>query len=208
VIWESKPWKDDLLANARLLKRLQPKRRSARWEYEIERVVFISVYAMRKLWEAGKHSSAWQNRLSPCSLHKPKGKHVDRLNWHRLGELYHLENSENVSLTAIELCNRLIHSFVFVVVSGPRRTIDGFFFTSDQTRHRGLWFIEFSEILALLTETGRDYPSSGHMVRDPRTNDWVQWSGHGDPPNEWTKAVENLHRLRTADKSKNAKSID
>ena len=84
---------------------------------------------------------------------------VDRLNWHRIDEFYDLEKPKNASLTALELCNRLIHSFIFVPDEGPRRTIAGFFLASDQSRHRGLWYLELAELLALLTETGRDYPS-------------------------------------------------
>jgi hypothetical protein len=206
MIWESGPWKDELLANVRLLKKLEPSRRTARREFAIERAVFFSAYIMRKLWEAGKLSSTWKTKRSKCIYHRPKGRFVDRLNWHRIDELFDLNRPEDASLTAIELCNRLIHSFVFLMVDGPRKTIAGFFFTSDQTRRRGLWFIEFAEILALMRETGRDYPSSGRMVRHPRTCDWIAWAGHGVPPEEWTKAAEHLQRLSVH--STNAKSGD
>jgi hypothetical protein len=204
MIWESKPWKDELLAAARFLKRCHLRRRSARRDFEIERAVFTSAYVMRKLWESGKLSSAWRKRSSKCVFYKANGRLVDRLNWHRIDEFYDLENSKNVSLSALDLCNRLVHSFVFVPDEGERRTIAGFFFASDQSRHEGLWYLQLAELLALLKETGRDYPSSAHMVRHPETNDWIVWAGHGDPPNEWTMAVENLHRLRIAAKSKNA----
>jgi hypothetical protein len=204
MIWESKPWKDELLATARFLKRGHLKRRSARRDFEIERAVFTSAYVMRKLWQSGKLSTTWKKRSSKCIFFKTNGELVDQLNWHRIDEFYDLERPKNVSLSALELCNRLIHSFVFVPDEGPRRSIAGFFLASDQSRHHGLWYLELSELLALLTETGRDYPSSVHMVRHPKTDDWVVWAGHGDPPNEWTMAVESLHRVRIAAKSKNA----
>ena len=87
-------------------------RRSARRDFEIERIVFTSAYVMRKLWESGKLSNTWETRLSKCVFYKANGQLVDRLNWHRIDEFYELERPKNVSLTAFELCNRLIHSFV------------------------------------------------------------------------------------------------
>jgi hypothetical protein len=192
MIWESKPWKDELLANARLLTQLQKMRRSERRSFAIERTLFVSVYIMRKLWEAGKLSSAWKERRISCVFHPPKGKTTDRLNWHRIDELYQLDTPTPESLTTIELCHRLIHSFVFVVVEAPKKAIAGFFFASDKTKHRGLWFVRLDDMQALLREAGRDYPSSSRMVRHPKTNEWIVWAGHGEPPVEWINAVKSL----------------
>lgn len=199
MIWESKPWKNELLANARLLKRYaESKRRSERRSFGIERTIFLSAYIMRKLWEAGKLSSSWEKRKVACILHPPKSRIPDRLSWHRIDEHYNLDVSNLDSLTAIEFCHRLIHSYVFMEVEGPNKQIIGVFFASDQTKRRGLWFVKFIDVLALLNETGRDYPSSSHMVQHPKTGEWVGWTGHGDPPVELAKIAETMSREYTA----------
>ena len=194
MIWESRPWKNELLAKAYLLKKLATKRRSARREFEIERAVFLSVYIMRKLWEAGKLSSTCERRKIPCIFHRPKNRAPDRLNWHRIDELYNLDVSESDQLTSIDFCHRLIYSYIFILVEGPRKTLAGYFFASDHTKGRGLWFVRQVDLLMLLSETGRDYPSSMHMVRHPKTDEWVMWAGHGDPPYEWTSAANTLSK--------------
>ncbi|SRR5260370_13138273 len=195
MIWESGPWKNELLANARLLEQYaKSKRRSERRSFCIERAIFLSAYVMRKLWESGKLSSSWEKRKVSCIFHPPKTRKPDRLSWHRIGEHYRLDTSKPDSLTAIEFCHRLIHSYVFMEVEGPGKIIAGFFFASDQTKSRGLWFVKFIDVLTLLKETGRDYPSSSHMVRHPKTNEWRVWAGDGEPPSEWKKTAEAMAR--------------
>jgi hypothetical protein len=194
VIGESRPWKNDLLVNARLLKRITSKRRSARRSFEFERTLFVSAYVMRKLWEAGKLSSSWKQRGVPCVLHPPKNRSPDLLNWHRLDELYELDISKRETISALEFCHRLVHSFIFVEVEGPRQALVGFFFASDRSKLRGLCYVELSDVLALLSETSRDYPSSVRMARHLKTNQWMIWSGHGDPPDEWMKRQEAISK--------------
>jgi hypothetical protein len=195
MIWESGPWKDELLANARVLEQYaNSTRRSGRRSFRIERAVFLSAYVMRKLWESGKLSSSWQRRKVFCIFHPPKTRKPDRLSWHRIDEHYRLDISKSDSVTAIEFCHRLIHSYVFIEVEGPGKTVVGFFFASDQTKNRGLWFVALVDLLALLKETGRDYPSSSRMVRHPKTSEWVVWAGHGEPPSEWSKMADAMTR--------------
>jgi hypothetical protein len=147
---------------------------------------------MRKLWEAGKLSTSWETTKIPCVVHPPKGRAPDLLNWHRIDEHFNLDASRSDSLTAIELCHRLIHSYVFMEVEGPKKTIAGIFFASDQTKRRGLWFVELKDVLDLLRATSHDYPSSSRMVRHPKTGEWVAWAGHGDPPFDWTKMADSM----------------
>jgi hypothetical protein len=80
MIWESGPWKNELLANARLLEQYaKSKRRSERRSFGVERTIFLSTYVMRKLWESGKLSSSWEKRKVPCIFHPPKARTPDRL---------------------------------------------------------------------------------------------------------------------------------
>ncbi len=202
MIWDSKGWKDELLSNARAIEAIRFKRRSERRSFLLERAMFLSAYIMRKLWEARKLSTAWEDRRVPCIVHPLKKREPDRLNWHRIDEHFNLESPKADFLTALELCHRLIHSYVFVEVEGVRQSISGFYFASDQTKRRGLWFVAIDDMLDLIREAGRDFPSSAHMVRDPKTGEWTVWAGHGDPPREWSErarvlAGEYAIRLKT-----------
>lgn len=80
MIWESKRWKDELLANAKLLKQLEKKRRTEGRAFQFERAIFLSAYIMRKLWEARKLSSVWEKRELACILYPLRGRVPDLFN--------------------------------------------------------------------------------------------------------------------------------
>lgn len=114
------------------------------------------------------------------------------MNWHRIEEHYFLDRERAVFLTASELCNRLIHSYIFMEVMGTKSAVEGFFFASDKSKRNALWYVKLSDFISLLKETGRDYPSSSRRVRDPRSGEWIVWSGHGHPPDAWEAFAARL----------------
>jgi hypothetical protein len=190
MIWESKRWKDELLGNAKLLRQLEKKRRTEGRAFQFERSIFLSAYIMRKLHEARKLSSAWEKREVTCIIYPLKGRVPDLMNWHRLSEFYDFDSGKSVPITAPEFCNLLIHSFVFMEAEGQGKSTEGILFASDRSRERGLWFVALKDVLPLLKECGRDYPSSARYVRHPKTGQWVVWSGNGEPPVEWSKSAD------------------
>jgi hypothetical protein len=193
MIWESAPWKQQLVRDAACLRRLGNSRLDAddcdKEVFQLERQVFIAAYTMRKLWEAEKLSSNWNHQRLACQRFPIKGQDIpDRLNWHDIDRYYDLGASSNVKMKPEEFCGRIIHSFVFVPCIGGDDTINAFYFTSDTMRRHALWLIGLADVADLMTATGKDYPSSGHWVR--RANGQLDtWSGHGEPPAGWTNAA-------------------
>jgi hypothetical protein len=192
MIWESAPWKQQLVRDAARLRRLGNSRLDAdggdKEVFQLERQVFIAAYTMRKLSEAGKLSSNWDHQRLACLRFPIKGKDIsDRLNWHHIDRHYDLNASSNVKMNPKEFCDRIIHSFVFVPSIGSDETIKSFYFTSDTMRRHAIWLIDLADVADLMTTTGKDYPSSGHWVR--RADGQLDtWSGHGEPPAGWTNA--------------------
>ena len=67
MIWESGPWKDRLLSDADLLERWAAKQSvTERRSYLLEQKIFISAYAIRKLFESEKVSSSFFDRSEHC----------------------------------------------------------------------------------------------------------------------------------------------
>jgi hypothetical protein len=140
MIWESGPWKQQLVRDAARLRRLGNSRLDAdggdKEVFQLERQVFIAAYTMRKLSEAGKLSSNWDHQRLACLRFPIKGKDIpDRLNWHHIDRHYDLNASLNVKMNPKEFCDRIIHSFVFVPCIGSEETIKSFYFTYAPSRH-------------------------------------------------------------------------
>lgn len=192
MIWESAPWKEQLVRDAARLRRIGKKRidddAGEKEFFQLERLVFLAAYTMRKLWEADKLSSNWNHQRLDCLRFPIKGDDIpDKLNWHHLDRHYDLEVSSEVRIKPEEFCDRIIHSFAFIPLIGDEEKIAAFYFTSDTMRRHAVWLIALEAVADLMTSTGKDYPSSGHWVR--RADGQLDtWSGHGEPPPGWTKS--------------------
>jgi len=87
MIWDSGPWKDELLTTATKLEQIATRRRpSNRLIVELEKAVFLAAYAVRKLIEA-KLLSTDCNPIDVRTF-PAKGKPVTLMNWHRIDDLY------------------------------------------------------------------------------------------------------------------------
>jgi hypothetical protein len=194
MIFESGPWKDQLLRDAGILRRLgnacldgqNDERSLAR----LERLIFVSAYAMRKLREAGKLSTDWDSRKLSCVRFAFIGNSLPTiLNAHRIHEFYDLDNPKDVSIKPEEFCDRIIHSFIFVPVISDQNCIEGFHFTSDRLRSQCLWFVHLNDLAALMTRTGKEYPSHGTWIMTADSN-VKTWAGDNKPPPGWLKAAK------------------
>ena len=117
VIWDSAPWKDQLLRSSRCLDRVERQARfTDKAAFLVEREVFIGCYVTRKLFDTSKVSDSTKAMSHDVTCF-PSIKSVTDLNWHRVDELYDLTSARARSISVRQLCNQVIHSFVFV---GPR----------------------------------------------------------------------------------------
>jgi hypothetical protein len=189
MIWESAPWKEQLVRDAGRIKRLARTKLSPDEENELayvklERLIFVTAYSMRKLWEAKKLSNSWNDQKLQCSKYPIKGKIPDSLNWHQIERHYDLDAGRPDSIRPEEFCDRIIHSFIFLLQETEEGVPYSVYFASDRTRKQGVWLIRLDDVADLVLRTGRDYPSEGHFVRGS-DGQWITWAGHGQPPEGW-----------------------
>jgi len=192
MIWESGPWKEQLVRDAGRLRKLARMTLNIddceRELFQLERLIFMTAYSMRKLWESEKLSTSWNTARLPCVRFPLKGEVPDAMNWHHLERHYDLGNGSEGGLKPEEYCDRIIHSFAFSPIVGDAKSLDSFYFTSDRMRKHALWMVGLDDICNLVRRTGKDYPSSLHCIRDA-DDQWITWSGHGAPPSGWTNAA-------------------
>jgi hypothetical protein len=183
MIWESKPWKNRLLADADIVERWAAKpavteRRSLLFEQKI----FLAAYTIRKLTEAKKLSTSFDDRSMHCIQFPAISDCITKSNSHNLAKMYDFEAPKNLTISARRLMDIVIHSFVFCEWLGDELTLDGFLVTSDKKRYSGLWLIEIARFVALMRNVGTDNPSTGLVVFDDEQGDYQTWLGVGPPP--------------------------
>lgn len=174
MIWESCYWKYDLLKSTKWLKeKVLPRRRpSEKLRVEFEKCMFITAYQVRKLIEAKKLSNSLVDSTLPITKYG-NVKNVTLMNWHRIDELYDFNAPETDNTPVKDVCNLLIHSYVFVAEQ-PSFTapIKGVFFNSDRTRNEILYHMQIKDWISLLDRIGIDYPCVSHSVFDFKQKDY------------------------------------
>jgi hypothetical protein len=169
MIYESGPWKNWLLrAGKRLTALMQPTRTPLRRGYAIESAIFLTAFTMRKLWESNKLSRDWKERTIPCWCYKLTGNAPTVLDRHDIDEFYDLKRRVKGKITAPDLCNLLIHSFVVVPHFNRDGGLAGVFVASDRSRHGQLLWINSRYFTKLLVTTGHDYPKSATFTRNAK----------------------------------------
>jgi hypothetical protein len=162
MIYESGPWKDRLLRDAKRLRELMRATRTPlRRTFAIEQAFFRSAFSMRKLWEAHKLSSSWGQRSLSCRQYKLKATVPTIFSRHDIDELYDLDAAIKGTIKAPELCNLLVHSFIFVPDFKSNGALAGVYFASDRSRRNQLIWISARDYVSLLMHTGQNYPNRG-----------------------------------------------
>jgi hypothetical protein len=164
MIWDAKPWIEAVRRDLAQVQRLAQEARAsarARYEYDnteidvaVERFVFLTAYTVRKLREAGKLPDALaRSRYIVYRYARIAGSTpLTPSNWSQLDHFYDLRNGHLEVMPLRDVCNRLIHSYVFM--AGPVEDdcpTSGFFFNSDRTRARSVWRMDWSDFTQLLS---------------------------------------------------------
>ncbi|MGW5613605.1 hypothetical protein [Streptomyces sp. NPDC003877] len=88
-------------------------------------------------------------------------------NNHKLWDLYDLEKGRDVELSLTNLCNQVIHSWVWGFASGGNGIgLDGVFVSSDRKRRKCLYFLSIDILVDLFRSVGEEEIYHIEMRRD------------------------------------------
>jgi hypothetical protein len=165
MIYESTPWKEELLkAAVRLKRKSTQKRWTARSSFVVERDIMVSAYAIRKLLEAHKLSDELQFLQVETIQYSLVGDVPDAWNRHEFYDSYDLESGVATHLPVRELCNQIIHSWVFILsATEAGNEFDGIFVCSDRARRSYLYFIAAKVLIRLFETIGSEIQRSVRM---------------------------------------------
>ncbi len=193
MIFESGPWKADLKRDAAILRRwsalhVQRARRSTL----IEKKVFLSAFAIRKLIEARRVSSTLGSQAFPLTISSATSADITSENNHRIDRLYDLAAPQSGSLEVGRLVSVIVHSLIFVEEEDEDGRVIAFHVTSDWDRFKGLYRVELDRFIELLDQVSDDFPPVSIRVRDPKSSGWFVWNGNGEPPPDVLARVNAL----------------
>jgi hypothetical protein len=158
MISESQYWKNDLQKNVEFFhnKLHQTTWREASFA-ALEKRVMLSCYIVRKLAEANKITKEIFECQVKLYSYKNKGKTVDLLNWHRVGDLYEVEQPQEITKPFSYVINQIIHSYTFLFAFKSKDNIEGILFNSDRSKKKELYMLKIADFIELLSPIAQCY---------------------------------------------------
>ena len=149
MIYESYPWKQDLFKQKQLIIKYNTAERLSKNDVAtytaIEKGIFYSAFIIRKLIDcASKMSNEAVNYALKVGEIKPI-RNIDLM--HRWPEKnsHDWENERIITTKGKNVCNWLIHSYMFFLIYGEDECVEGFCVSSDYDRNKSLYRITLEE---------------------------------------------------------------
>ena len=126
----------------------------------------FAAYMIRKLVEANKISDDVTGRNIVVIEHPLSGRVPDVMSYERIWKNYDLQAGVECTLSLIDLCNQIIHSFNWTIVRYEPGGLGGIFVSSDRARRKTLYFVDIVLFIVILREIGYDDVVEIQMKRD------------------------------------------
>lgn len=172
MIWESYHWKEPLLKERKYLSKFHATPNTKESTFAgLEKRIFISFYAIRKLIDADKLTTAYLSRKWNIAKYPNMG-FVDIMNWHNFDKKYDLSKETYETRDLEWICNQVIHSFVFILNFRESGLFDGIFVSSDRNKNKCIYCFTRKLIFELFDLIGNDYPPASRRVRG-KDGQWI-----------------------------------
>lgn len=145
MVFESYPWKQDLQKHKNQIIKYNKSKRFKKKEEAtytiIEKAIFYSAFIIRKLIDCGGKLSDEAESYSIKAFSVNPIKHVDNLHRWPEEDSHDWSNEREITVSGKNVCNWLIHSFMFYFVFDEDGVVDSFSVTSDFDKNKILYRI-------------------------------------------------------------------
>lgn len=177
MIFESSPWKQDLRKRKNLIIKYNTadhfEKNDDTTYTVIEKAIFYSAFIIRKLIDCGGKLSDEAENYSLKAFSVQPLKPVDLLHRWPKEDSHDWENEKEVMVAGKNVCNWLIHSYIFFVGFNEGNVIDSFSVTSDFDRNKILYRIPLNAWIAYMDYVASDDIVSMSSHYDQKADDYI-----------------------------------
>lgn len=177
MVYESYTWKQDLLRRKRLFLKYNTGEQFAKNEDSaytvLEKTVFYSAFIIRKLIDClGKTSDEADQYVLHIKKYRPL-KEVNIMHRWPNANSYDWDHPQNVTVKGKDICNWLIHSYIFFFIFSEDGSVEGFAVASDFDRNKALYYVSVAYWLEYMTYIANDYVVTLNSLYDPQARDYI-----------------------------------
>ncbi len=138
-----------------------------------EQSIMLGFYSVRKLIQSAKLTLDVSRSGVQVQCYRATGRTIHLLNNHGLEDLYDLETPSKRTISVGDLCNQIIHSYVFSIIRSEEGGLFGFVVASDRDRNKELIEVPVSTAIGLFERVAADDITSMSLVFDTKKEDYV-----------------------------------
>ncbi|WP_371397228.1 hypothetical protein [Fretibacter rubidus] len=175
MIWESWPWKQELLVHLKTIESSislisidQTEDEHNLWVFNLERAIFYSAYIVRKLIENRKLTDSCSNYKIKLSVHTAKRPNVtihSALGF-EMGQDFETQPRNIIELNIDKLMSELIHSSLLEWHSDDGESFTSMFISSYKNRNKRALKLDFSQYCKILYMVGNDEVTTSEFYLD------------------------------------------
>ena len=171
MIYESYPWKRELMRDADIIVRWSAKKTSSNHrEFILEKKIFLTAFAIRKLIHSYKTTGKIKLYNVPCEEYKNlNNTKIDFMNNHKVHQYFDLESGNKCHLTLYYITNLIIHSVIFFFFYEEDDSASGFYVSSDRLSDKKLYLIDIRDYVEAMRMVSNDYVAKMRYERDIKT---------------------------------------
>ena len=178
MIWESWPWKQELLAHANALENLLSaysdelsEEEYYSTEFNLEKAIFYSAFIVRKLIENRKLTDdcSKQKVVVQVFLSKDTKPTIRNSSGVEMAVDFETTSSNLIELPISKLMSEIIHSFLLEWEMNSDDILQTIFISSYNNQKRRSIGLKFQDFLAVIRSVGNDEVSSSSFYLNPET---------------------------------------
>lgn len=175
MIWDSDLWREMLMGDALRLEDIQKFESLSgddhKLGFEIDKIIFVDAYAIRKLIEAKKLLTETESKQVSLTAYGRTESQLTHFNWHHLGKHFDFEKERQKTKSLLQTVNLIIHSFIFAGHISDDHKLEGFWFASDRSKNQWLYYMPLQDWTELLIDVSNSWPAQSRWTIDPDTQE-------------------------------------
>lgn len=179
MIWESWPWKQELLDHANVIGETLANYSDietegedfSALEFRLERAVFYSAYIIRKLVENGKLTDTCSSQKVAVAVYKSIATEpsIRRSFGLEIGKNFESSENNKITLHLNALMSEIIHSFLLAWQSDKNGLVEGMFLSSYKNQNKRAILLKLDQYCDIIRSVGIDEVVRSHSSIDPET---------------------------------------
>lgn len=133
----------------------------------------LSAFMIRKLFDSDKVDKRINKKNVDVIIYKSNSNKINKLKNIFPERYFDIETPTQSKINIKDICNQIIHSYIFILIKNEKNELQSFCFASDYDKFKHLIEISIDNYISIVNEVGNYYSSSESYIYDNKKQDYI-----------------------------------